>query len=191
MKSTRSDAVATRREQPVTAERLLELVNVGRCELVKGSLMMMSPSGRRHGKLTAEIARVLGNHVAANHLGEVSGAETGFILSRDPDTVRAPDVAFVAAARIPVDVPEDGFWPIAPDLAVEVVSPSDRWSEVVEKAREWLSAGVRLVWIVDPRSRTAHVYRPGREVLQLGKDELLEGGDVLPGFSVRIADLVA
>lgn len=185
-----SVAILRARQEPVAAEELLEFGDIGRCELVKGTLIMMSPSGRRHGRLSAEIARVLGNHVATNHLGEVSGAETGFIISREPDTVRAPDVAFVAATSIPADLPEDGFWPFAPDLAVEVVSPSDRWSEVVEKAREWLAAGVRLVWIVDPRSHTVHVYRPGCEVFQLGEGDRLEGCDVLPGFSWPICDLL-
>jgi Uma2 family endonuclease len=124
-------------------------------------------------------------------LGEVATAEAGFLIARSPDTVRAPDVAFIASDRIPPAGTPESYWPFAPDLAIEVVSPTDRWTDVEEKACGWLRAGTRLTWIVDPLSLCVHVRRSSGSVLHLCEDDVLDGEDVVPGFSVRIGDLFA
>jgi Uma2 family endonuclease len=131
----------------VTADELFMMPRDGfRYELSKGELIKMSPTGGKHGILTARLAAALVQHVEAHNLGETFGAETGFILSRNPDTVRAPEVAFVSREHIPPgDFPEK-FWPGAPDLAAEVISPSDTLYEVEEKIEEYLEAGVKLIW---------------------------------------------
>ena len=131
------------------------------------------------------------DHVQAHRLGTVCAAETGFYLSRDPDTVRAPDVSFVAQERIPAEADTDDYWPIAPDLAVEVVSPSERTAEVLAKVADYLEAGTRLVWVVYPQTQTIVVYRPSAEVRLLSVGDTLEGEDVMPGFACPVADVFA
>ena len=121
-------------------------------------------------------------------LGTVLGAETGFTLSRDPDTVRVPDIAFIRRDRLPVELPE-GYWPAAPDLAVEVVSPNDTIREVDEKAKAWLAAGTMMVWVVNPAWHTVTVYRSATDIKTLTEDDELTGDDVLPGFRCRIAEI--
>jgi Uma2 family endonuclease len=162
-----------------------------RYELVKGELIKMSPRGGKHGVLAIRIGMAIAQHVEANRLGEVFAAETGFILFTNPDTVRAPDAAFVSRERIPPGGIPEKFWPGAPDLAVEVLSPSDTLYEVDEKIEEYLEAGVRLVWIVNPRKRTVTIYSPGAEPRRLAEDEALDGRDVLPGFQYNLRRLFA
>lgn len=128
-------------------------------------------------------------HVAAHDLGRVFAAETGFILSRQPDTVRAPDVAFISRARLPSPPPR-GFAEMAPDLAVEVLSPEDPLPEVLEKVADWLRAGTRLVWVVDPVRLLARVYRADGSESLLGENEALNGEDVLPTFSYDLRSLL-
>jgi Uma2 family endonuclease len=173
----------------MTAEELFELPDDGlRHELVEGELRTTTPAGFEHGRVAARIlARVL-DHADEHELGSVLAAETGFVLGRDPDTVRAPDVPFVAADRLPTQ-PEPGFGRIVPDLVVEVVSPWDRASEVSSTAAMWLDAGVRLVWVVDPQARLASVHHPGGQVTVLREDGVLEGEGVLPGFRLPSATL--
>jgi Uma2 family endonuclease len=172
-----------------TADELLRNPHIGRCELVRGVLHMMSPSNPRHGLIAGRLARLIGNHVESQHLGLFFGAETGFHLSQDPDTVRAPDVAFVGNGRPPV--PLRGFYPGAPDLAVEVLSPDDRPGYVREKVAEWLEAGARAVWVVDPDARTVTVHEPRRKPRQLAEADTLQGGSVLPGFELPVAAVFA
>ena len=139
-----------------SAEDLLHLPTNGRrLELVKGKIYEMAPAGGRHGGVANTIGTLLGTHVRNHKLGVVFAAETGFILSRAPDTVRAPDAAFVSADRLPSDGLPDGFLELAPDLVVEVVSPNDRPSEVREKVAEWLEAGTRMVIVLYPSTQTA------------------------------------
>lgn len=171
------------------AEELAQRGDFGRAELVGGELIMMSPTKRKHGKTSARIARLLDEFVERGNLGDVTGAETGFLVARDPDTVRAPDAAFVRLDRVPLEDEPDFFYPFAPDLAVEVVSPSDSWTELEQKVRMWLDAGCRLVWVLDPRSKTVHVYAPGGTCRVLSDPEVLDGLDVLPGFTVHIGRL--
>src|SRR5256885_1445334 len=145
--------------QTTTAEELLRMPDDGfRYELVKGELKKMSPAGHKHGKLAMRVGSPLFQHVEAHNLGVVYGAETGFRISSAPDTVRAPDVAFVSQKRLDEVGDVEGYWPGAPDLVVEVISPGDTYSEVEEKASEWLSAGARMVIIINPRKRTVTVY---------------------------------
>jgi Uma2 family endonuclease len=133
----------------------------------------------------------LARHVEANDLGVVFAAETGFRLASDPDTVRAPDVAFVIKTRVEEVGEFEGFWPGAPDLAVEVISPGDSYTEVEEKVEEYLQAGARAVWVVDPRRRTITVYRSLTDITILTENDTLEGGDLIPGFSCRVAEVFA
>ena len=174
----------------LTAEELLRLSTTGRrYELVKGELFEMPPAGGRHGSVAMRIGIVLGSYVRANELGEVFAAETGFILRRDPDTVRAPDAAFVAKERLPAGELSQGYLEMVPDLAVEVVSPGDSAREVREKVADWMGAGVRLLWGIDPATRSVTVYRSPDDFYVLSEDDTLDGGRVIPGFSAEIRDL--
>ena len=177
-------------ESITTANQLLEAEEIGRCELLRGRIIMMSPAGFRHGRIVGTISRILGNFVSQQQLGVVTGAETGFQLAHDPDTVRAPDVAFVRGDRIPQEEPT-GFFQGAPDLAVEVVSPGNRVSQLLAKVQQWLEAGCHEVWVVDPETHTVTVYRPGGATRVVRRDESLEGGEVLPAFSVAASDFFA
>jgi Uma2 family endonuclease len=170
----------------LTADELLQLhIPDKRVELVRGMLVVREPAGGRHGRIALNLALQLGNYVNAHRLGSVYAAETGFTLTRAPDTVRAPDVAFVRRERVPTPEPT-GFPDLAPDLVVEVLSPGDRPGEVLAKVGDWLSAGTRLVWVVDSDRRAARVYRrDGTEAIVAG-DQVLDGEDVLPGFSCRL-----
>jgi Uma2 family endonuclease len=174
----------------MTADELLALsMPDKRTELVRGVLVVREPAGGRHGRVANELSRVIGNHVHAHALGAVYAAETGFTLARRPDTVRAPDVAFVRRERLP-DPEPTGFPDLAPDLVVEVLSPSDRPGDVLAKVGDWLDAGARLVWVVDPERRRARVYREdGTEYMPDETDQLL-GEDVLPGFSCGLASIL-
>jgi Uma2 family endonuclease len=177
--------------RPMTAEELLRLpTGMGeRYELVSGELKIMSPAGSRHGDIVLEIGMRLRAHVRANRLGATFGAETGFVLSRNPDTVRAPDVAFVVAARVPAGGLPDGYFPGTPDLAVEVVSRSEAAADIQRKVSEYFAAGARLVWIVYPDMRQVVVFRSARESVVLTAQDTLDGGDLLPGFACRVSEL--
>lgn len=172
----------------MTAEQLLNTPDMGRCELLRGELVMMSPSSGLHGLVVDAIERCLGNYVADKKLGRTFGAETGFIISRDPDTVRAPDVAFIITAHMPDPIPP-GFVPRPPDLAVEVLSSGDRASEVTAKTRDWLAAGCQEVWNVDPRTQTITVHRADGIISLLTLSDVLESPKLLPGFRVAIHEL--
>ena len=175
-----------------TAEELFHLPTVGRrLELVKGKVYEMAPAGGRHGYTAMNIGVILSGHVRANGLGRVFAAETGFILWRDPDTVRAPDVAFVAQSRLSADEIPDTFIELVPDLVVEVVSPNDRRREVREKIEDWLRSGVRLVWAIYPVTCTATVYRSPDDITHLTEDDFLDGEDVVPGFACPLGELFA
>jgi Uma2 family endonuclease len=179
--------------QTMTAEDLLRLpTGMGaRHELVEGELKTMSPAGSRHGRIALRIGALLDQHIRANELGTAFAAETGFILRRNPDSVRAPDAAFIARARMaPADLPE-GFIVGAPDLAVEVVSPSDSASEVQQKVDDYFRAGSQQVWVVYPDQRSVAVYRSAGEMRYLTAGDVLDGGALLPGFTCPVADIFA
>ena len=162
-----------------------------RTELVGGGLVVMAPAGGRHGQVAHTLALFIGVHVRNRNLGRVFAAETGFVLRRHPDTVRAPDVAFVARERLGAEEAPAGFLEMAPDLAVEVVSPGDSAAAVRGKVRDWLEAGARLVWVVCPRTRSVGVHRAGRPAETLRDGDILEGGSVLGDFAVPVRDLFA
>ncbi len=159
--------------------------NETRLELIEGAIIEMSPAGDRHGLLANWTAYILTGFVETHDLGEVNAAETGFVLSDEPPTVVAPDVSFISKERL---LPLTGkFYPIPPDLAVEVVSPNDSAPEVRRKVDLYLQAGTRLVWVIYPEGRLIDVYRPAAPTLTLRGEEVLDGGDVLPGFAVPVS----
>ena len=174
----------------VTADELLRLSSKGRYELIKGELIEMSPPGFEHGAIANQLAFFITGHALRQNLGRVLAAETGFRLSRNPDTVRAPDVAFVAKEHLPAKPPK-GYADFMPDLVAEVVSPSDDPDDVQAKMKEWLDAGVRLVLVVYPGSRQVAVYRSLREVTILTEGDTLTAEDLLPGFALPITSIFA
>ena len=176
-------------EALVTAKELFEHPEWNPCELVRGKVIRMSPAGGKHGLVAGRMFASIHLFVKMQRLGEVFAAETGFYIEHDPDTIRAPDVSFLSRERIPVGGIPDEFIPIVPDLAVEVLSPSDTWKEVDKKAAEYLRAGVRLVWGVESRTRRARVYRTGRATLELNESQSLSGEDVLSGFELKLSDV--
>ena len=174
---------------PMTADELLRTpLPDKRVELVRGVLVVREPAGFRHGTVSAALARLLGDHVAGHRLGLIVAADTGFQLARDPDTVRAPDVAFVRRERLPEPEPV-GYAAFAPDLVVEVLSPGDRPGETLAKVGDWLTAGSRLVWVVDPGRREARVYRQDGSETLLGESDVLTGEDVVPGFACSLSSV--
>jgi Uma2 family endonuclease len=171
----------------MTAEDLWNLPRDDmRHELVRGELRTMPFYGFEHGVIAANFACVLAPFVKLHGLGAVVG--TGFIIARDPDTVRAPDIAFVRQARISTPRPIK-FWLGAPDLGVEVVSPSDTVFEIDEKVQELLDAGTEEVIVVNPRQKTVKIFRKGQTSLVLGATDTLENLSVLPGFRCPVADI--
>ncbi|MBI3797694.1 MAG: Uma2 family endonuclease [Deltaproteobacteria bacterium] len=175
------------RRSLMTAEELFELPGDDyKYELVEGELIRMAPTGGEHGVLTVRLGRLLDEYVEAHDLGIVCGAETGFVLRRTPDTVRAPDAAFIAKDRIPASGVPKTYWPFPPDVAVEVVSPSDRFDDVQTKVAEYLTAGTRLVWVVNPTTRTIFVYHSARDVQALGEEDELNGEEIIPGFRCSV-----
>ena len=175
--------------QLITAEEFGQMLNPAdgtRQELVKGEIIAMPPVKGRHGIVASRIDRKLGNYVDVRKLGWVA-VEAGTRLERDPDTVRGPDVSFYSIDRQP-EMP-DGYFEIAPDLAVEVLSPDDRRRKVREKIAESVANGVRLVWLVDPEARTVMVYSGNTRGVEYVEADTLDGGDVLPGFTCPVADL--
>lgn len=173
----------------VTADELLRMPRGRSRYELEGELKVMSPLGSEHGAIVINVSLILCPYIKTNNLGVCFGAETGFRLASDPDTVRAPGVAFVSRERIPADGLPKHFWPGAPELAVEVMSPGDTVREVTQKAREWLAAGARAVWVVNPKRREVIAYAAGGEVLTLGEREELGGGGAVPGFRCRVAEI--
>ncbi len=174
----------------ITAQDLERISASRRCELVRGELREMAPAGARHGKIALQIGRLLGNYAQERKAGEALAAETGFVLERRPDTVRAPDAAFISNERLPSGGLPAGYLEMAPDLAVEVVSPGDSAADVQERIEDWLRAGTRLVWVVYPKTRAVAVYQPGGEARILSSGDVLDGGAVLPGFSAPVSAIV-
>ncbi len=169
----------------LTAEDLWQMPRNGRrYELVRGELVEMTPVGPRHGRIAVRLARRLDEFVEAHQLGAVM-VETGFCLECQPDTVRAPDVSFLSVKRLPPESHE-GFVPGAPDLAVEIISPSERDADVQEKVMDYLTHGARLVWVVRPHQHTVTVYRADGTARVLRETDTLEGEDVIPGFALPV-----
>lgn len=164
-----------------------------RRELVDGEVIEMAPVGGKHGQIVSRVDRLLRAHVEQHGGGEVLVGDVGFVLAlpNDPERVRAPDVAFISTQRLPEGKLPDTFVPGAPDLAVEVLSPSDNPVDVQQKVRDYLDAGSRLVWVIAPQAMTVTVYRADGSARLLRERETLEGEDVLPGLTISLADVFA
>ena len=174
-----------------TADDLLRMPDNGnRYELVRGELVRVSPSSVRSNWIAIQIAGELSAFVRRGKFGAVGGSEGGFRLASDPDTVRVPDVWFIRAERIPPEGLPDAFWPGAPDLVVEVLSPSDRSGQIVERLNDYFRAGTRLAWLIDPRTRAAVVFHADHMPAFVTEDGVLDGEDVLPGFTLRLRDVL-
>jgi len=176
--------------QQVTANELLYMPDDGfRYELVQGELRRMNPAGNVHGRIAVRITWRLAQYVEVNRLGTVYAAEMGFRIASDPDTVRAPDVAFVSQTRVEAVGEVEGFWPEAPDLAIEVISPGDTFTEVEEKVFDWLEAGTKMVVVINPRQRSSTVYKSPTDIIALAEADVLKGGDVVPGFELAVREI--
>jgi len=174
----------------ITAEELLRMHIPGKqVELVRGRLVVKEPPGYLHGAIEARLAYELMQYARTHDLGQVLVGDAGFKIATDPDTVRGPDIAFIARERVPEPRPA-GYASFAPTLVVEVLSPHDRPGEILAKVGDWLEAGTHLIWVIDPERRLARVYRQdGTESLLEGHDAL-QGEDVLPGFSCQLAAIL-
>ncbi|HMA35689.1 MAG TPA: Uma2 family endonuclease [Chloroflexia bacterium] len=178
--------------QTITAADLERMPDDGaRYELVRGELRKMAPAGHNHGRIAMNLAGPLFHYVKLHNLGIVFAAETGFLLGRQPDTVRAPDVAFIGRERAAAIRMEDGFWPGAPDLAVEVISPGDLYTDVEEKVFDWLEAGTQMVLVINPRKHLVTVYRSLTELTVLAENDTIDGGMVVPGWTMPVRELFA
>ncbi len=176
----------------VTAEDLWNLPdNGGRRELWDGVLVEMSPTGARHGRVMVTLGRRLDAHAEANGSGQVFCGDVGIVLHRNPDRVLAPDICFISAERLPADETPDGLLDVGPDFVVEIVSPGDRAAEVQDKVDAWLDAGVRLVWIAYPKTRSVMAFRSHAEARRYTGDDVIDAAPVLPEFSVPVAALFA
>ena len=177
----------------ITADELFRMPEdeTGRCELIDGEIVQMSPPGSMHGFVAGFLTQLLGAYVYKHRLGRVVAAETGFIVSRNPDTVLAPDGAFVRRERFEITGIPKTYFPEAPTLVWEVVSPRDTVGEVAVKMRRWFKAGVELAWVVDPIGRTVTVYRAADDIRVLTEKDVLSGENVVPGFECQVAELFA
>jgi Uma2 family endonuclease len=180
---------APEEETPLTLEQYLSLPHDDRWrdELVRGLLVREPRPGGEHGWVQARLTGGLLRHVEEHGAGLVL-TDSGYVLADVPPTVRGPDISYISAARAPARPPRE-LLRIAPDIAVEILSPSNRPAEIRAKVEDYLGAGVRLVWVIDPLTRGATEYRPGRKARALAVKEELDGGDVLPGFRLRLSEL--
>jgi Uma2 family endonuclease len=177
-------------EKAITAEQLAErLHEFGRCELIRGEVAPVQPSFGEHGEIAMNLAGPLDYYVRQHGLGRVYAAETGFTIERNPDTVRAPDLAYIRKDRLPP--PPRRFMEVAPDLVAEGVSSNDRYSEVSEKVEQWIAFGCQLVWVADPRTQTVTAYYPDGSARVHHRGETLDPGAVLPGFALPVDEVFA
>jgi Uma2 family endonuclease len=175
---------------PVTGDELYRMGDLGRTELVRGEIVHMSPTGFTHGYIETNVAAALKSFVKQRAAGRVFSGEVGIYTGRNPDTVRAADVAFISNERM-AQVKSKSYLDVAPELVVEVLSPDDAWSDLMEKLDEYFACGVKLAWVIDPRTQQVYVYHAVTQVERFTVKDTLGGGDVLPGFSVPVAELFA
>ncbi len=173
--------------KPISVEEFEAMLLEGAWELVDGEMVEVTPSANRSGWISGRVFSRLEQFVDFKKIGWAFPTETGFVLFNDRATVRSPDAAFVRRDRLPELT--DHFVPIPPDFAVEVLSPSDRLADALAKVAMYLQAGVELVWLVDPAARTVTVFRPDDSIAVLHEGDMLEGGNVLPGFNLLVADI--
>ena len=182
--------MTTTKEKLLTADDLLELHSKGvRGELIRGRLGGTMSTGVNHGKTVANLTILLGIFVKPQRLGTIVTSDTGILLNDTLHTVREPDIGYISAGRMPLDADMPGYSDVIPDLVVEVASPRDTVQSIHDKALMWLYHGVRLVWVGYPDTRVVDVYPSGSEVRTLGEVDVLDGGDVLPGFSCRVGEI--
>jgi Uma2 family endonuclease len=172
----------------ITGEELATMGDIGPCELVEGRIVPTSLAGDQHGSCAGNLCYVLHSFVRSHKLGQVLAGEVGIYTHRNPDTVRGADVLFISNERY-AQKTSPGFLDIAPDLVVEILSPNDSWIEVTQKLREYFAIGVRLVWAVNPQAHSVYAYRALTDVREFTENDDLPGDDVLPGFSVKVAQL--
>lgn len=176
--------------QVTTANELYTFPADGyRYELIEGTLSMMSPAGGRHGRIAVQLAHLLKTHVDRNGLGVVFAAETGFLIQTDPDTVLAPDVAFVSRIKFEAVQDEAQYLPLAPELVAEVLSPSDRFAKVESKALAWLTAGTKLVLVVDPENETVHAYWSKKRIEVYDRTETIDCNDAVTNWMLIVEDI--
>ncbi len=173
--------VVTKKEW--TDEELMRIKHEGKVELVDGEVILMTPAGLEQGGICADLLTRLNNYVRKHKLGRVFDSQTGF---RPYENMRAPDISFVRKDRLPEGKLPKGFGRFPPDLAVEVFASDEKVSDYEEKVAEYLSWGVRLIWLVDPNTRTVTVVRANGERQVLGEKDVLTGEDVVPGFKIRV-----
>jgi Uma2 family endonuclease len=173
----------------ITADQLLAMGDIGRCELLYGELVMMSPAGPTHGMVALRIGRLIGEYVDQRGLGAAFAAETGFRIESNPDLVRAPDASFVRSDRLAGGLPKRGFFEGVPDLAVEVVSPEDTKREIAEKVNMWLAHGTVSCWVADPAKQTITIHRTGQKPVRLTTDDELRDEPTLPGFVLSVSEV--
>ena len=183
--------MTTAKPKLLTADDLLRLYSKGvKGELIRGVLHETMASGVRHGKIAIRLGGRMDAQVGRDGLGHVFGSDTGVLLERNPDTVREPDLAYVSAERLPPDADIDGYCPVAPDLVVEIKSPSDSEREVDDKATMWLSHGVRMALVINPETGTIRIRQPNLPAVMLAMDDTLDVGEVLPGFSCPVREIL-
>ena len=173
----------------VTGEELARTPNLGRCELVRGEIVLAKPTFREHGRVEGNFYHELRSFAEPRGLGEVLVGEVGIYTGRDPDTIRGADVVFLSSERYARCRRKRGFLDVAPDLVVEVRSESESWAAVEEKVGEYFACGVRLVWVADPGTATVRAYRSVEGFRELGASDVLTGDEVLPGFSAPVSRL--
>jgi len=176
-------------ESLVNGEELLRMGDIGRTELINGVIKYYMPTGHPHGFYEVLLATVVWTFVRAQKLGRVLSGEVGIYIRRNPDTVRAADVAFISHERLAKAKPQ-GFLDVAPELVVEVMSPDDTWSDVSDKLEDYFSIDIQQVWVVDPRRERIHIYRSLTDITILTMDDTLDGGETLPGFSLPVAEIL-
>lgn len=175
---------------PITGEELACLGDIGRAELVKGEIVTMVPTGHEHGYVESNFVTLIRSFVRQHKLGRVLSGEVGIYTARNPDTVRGADVVMISDERM-AQVKSSSYLDVAPELVVEIMSPDDRWSEVMGKIEEYLNIGVQMVWVADPKTRSIYAYRSLTDVQRFITGQALIGGDVLPGLSIPVIELFA
>ena len=182
--------MATQKNKLLTAEDLLRLHSKGvKGELIRGVLHENVSVGRIHARLAIRIGGELDRYARRHRLGQVGGSDGGVFIERNPDTVREPDVYFVSAGRLPLEDQSDGYLEVIPELVAEIASPSDTEQDIREKITMWLNLGVSMALEVRPASRSIMVHRPGVPAVTLTGDDALDGGDVLPGFTLPLSEI--
>lgn len=175
---------------PITGEELFQMGNIGQAELIRGELVKILPTGFWHGRVENKFGFILESFVQKHNLGLVSVGEVGIYTARNPDTVRGADVVFISHQRL-AQVKSKGYLDVAPELVVEIMSPSDTWREVIDKLEEYFNIGVLVVWVADPDKQQVYVYRSLTDVQRFTEADVLPGGEVLPEFSIPVAELFA